>query len=98
MALKFTIALPDSPAKDLGGREMHLTRGDNPEETTTLDGSAKSFDFTVERKTAVSLFMVDVDTSGNKSQPSPVLAFTAIDTIPPATPGTLNVTNVEEVD
>jgi hypothetical protein len=98
VALKYTVTLPEQPAKDLGQRELRLTVGDQPEVVKVLDAKAVEAEFLVERGQTVAVHLVDVDTSGNKSLPGPVLTFVAEDTIPPSQPGALVVKGVVEAD
>lgn len=58
--------------------------GDPAPEIKVADGSA------------VVLTVVEIDDAGNKSDPSPALAFTAHDTIPPPAPGAPTVELLRE--
>lgn len=91
MGLKYTVTLPPPGATDVATRELSITVGEGPTNVVQLDGDAVSHDFVVERDVAVSMFLVDVDGSGNRSPQSPTLAFTSRDTIPPAAPGEMSV-------
>jgi len=51
--------------------------------------------FSVPQDAEVVLTLVDVDDAGNKSEPA-VLTFVALDTIPPAQPGSFGVTLLSE--
>lgn len=101
MALKFTINLPASPAKDVARREMNVKISNPADGTTksfvdTLAADATIYQIALYRDLTVELFLVDVDTSGNSSKPSPTLAFRSVDTFPPPPPGELTIVNVEE--
>ena len=98
MALKYTVSLPPVGASDVEHRELSVTLGEGPTTVVNLDKTADLYELLVERDVAVALSLVDVDASGNKSQPSPTLAFTSKDTVPPPAPGELGVTKVEQVD
>lgn len=98
MALVYTIGLPPAGAADVTKRKLSVTIGEGPTQVVELDGSATSHLLAVERDLPVSLQLTDVDGSGNESQPSPVLAFTSRDTVPPPAPGELAVTGVSQTD
>lgn len=98
MALKYKVTLPAPGAGDVATRKLSITAGDNPTTTVDLPGNATSHEFTIGRDVAVSLQLVDVDSSGNASPPSPVLAFTSKDTIPPPAPGELAAELVGQED
>src|SRR4051812_36980270 len=96
--LRHHIQLPPEPTiDDLDHREATIKIGDT--EPTVLSISKGSTEFTVDtdRNVSVTISLVDVDTSGNKSAPSDPLTFTATDTVPPPQPGTLAVASVEQV-
>jgi len=96
--LRYTVNFPPRPPiADLATREV----------TQQLNGESavrpfppEAVDFTVdcEAGTLVSLSLVDIDTSGNRSDPSAPLAFTATDTVPPPAPGGMAVARVEQID
>jgi len=75
-----------------------LTLVINGEDQGTAELAANTTDlsvFSVTQNDEVVLTLVDVDDAGNKSEPA-VLSFTAVDTIPPAQPGSFGVTLVSE--
>jgi len=95
--LRYTVNLPPAPnIDDLATREAHISV-DGTETIQTLAPDATFFAFDVDRNKSVSLTLVDVDTSGNKSDPSEALAFTSTDTVPPPVPGGMSVAKVEQV-
>ena len=98
MALKYKIGLPPAGASDVSIRKVSKTINAGPTEVVELAGNASEFELTVERDAAVAIQLVDVDGSGNASQPGPVFAFTAVDTIPPPTPGEMSILSVEQTD
>lgn len=64
--------------------------------TTSLPATATELSvFSVPQDANVVLTLVDVDDAGNRSAPA-VVEFVALDTIPPATPGSFGVTLVAE--
>lgn len=101
MALRYKIGLPPSTGpgtSDIGNRLVGVTIGGAPEQTTELPGDATEFTFDVERDQSVAIQVTDVDTTGNRSQPSPILAFTSHDNVPPPRPATPEVVSVEQTD
>ena len=98
MALKYTVQMPPQPAiSDLATREVTIALN-GEEDVRSLQPDDETFQFICEPGTPVTLWCVDIDTSGNRSEKSPVLAFTATDTVPPPAPGGMAVTSVEQVD
>jgi hypothetical protein len=96
--LRYTVNMPPRPPiADLATREV--TQQLNAE-TAVRPFPPEAADFTVDAEagTLVSLSLVDVDTSGNRSDPSAPLSFTATDTVPPPAPGGMAVAKVEQVD
>lgn len=98
MGLKVTVGFPASPARDLANREVHLSIGGAAETVELLPPDATSYAFLIERGMAFSFFLVDIDTSGNRSVASAILTDVARDSTPPPQPGTPTVIGVEELD
>lgn len=74
--------------------ERRLTVDVQGSETVTTAFSADTTDFgeiMVERNALVDVSLVDVDDSGNVSEPA-TISFVATDTIPPSRPSDLQVT------
>lgn len=96
--LRHTIQLPPVGASDVGSREFSLkiAGDDQPTQTLTRDATAVKFD--VDAGVAVECWLVDIDTSNNRSPESEHLAFTAADTFAPPAPGALGVKSVEQVE
>ena len=95
--LRYTINMPPAPAiSDLDSREVTI-KLDAASTVKTLAPTDTSFQFDTDRGVNVTLSLVDIDTSGNRSQPA-VLTFVATDTIPPPVPGQMSVGNVEQLD
>src|SRR5262245_48303923 len=95
--LRYTISMPAKPSiGDLANREVTISLNNVPT-IRTLHPDDTSFQFDTDDGVNVSIVLVDIDTSGNRSAPSAPLAFTAEDTIPPPTPGALGVSNVEQI-
>lgn len=89
-----TLQLPPAGAPDVVSRSLVVTTP-NGSSNSVVPGSTTSFEFTVEQDALVTVELVDIDDSGNKSLPS-TLRFTAVDSIPPPAPGTLSVSSVRE--
>jgi len=98
MGLKYTINLPPVSVGDVAKRSVSLTIDSANAVVSELPGNATTFEFTVERDKPVALFLFDTDNSGNVSQPSPILAFTSTDTIPPPTPDMPTIGSVVQDD
>lgn len=97
VVLRYTIGLPAVPTiDDLDHREANVTI-DGTASTISIPKESTSFTFDTERDKLVAITLVDVDTSGNHSAPSEPLSFTSTDTVPPPQPGTLSISNVEQV-
>jgi len=96
--LRYSINMPPRPPiADLATREV----------TQSLDAiltvrpfPADALTFTVDADAGVQivLSLVDIDTSGNRSDPSAPLSFVATDTVPPPAPGGMAVAKVEQID
>src|SRR5262245_49258840 len=96
--LRYTITLPPAPAiADLAAREATIGL-DTVNTVRLLEPVATTFQFDTEPGVAVDITLVDIDTSGNRSAPSPSLAFVASDTVPPPVPGQMAVGSVEQID
>ena len=96
--LRYTVDMPPRPAiGDLATREVTAVV-DATKTIKPLAPDAASFTLDVEAGAAVSISLVDIDSSGNRSGASPALEFTAEDTVPPPVPGGLAVGKVEQID
>lgn len=96
--LRYTINMPPAPAiSDLGSREVTI-KLDSATSVKTLMPTDTTFQFDCDRDVNVTLTLVDIDTSGNRSAPSPALNFVATDTVPPPIPGLMSVGDVEQLD
>ena len=96
--ITFDVGMPSLPAShDVVKREL----------SSSVDGGAASLQdvspsqqivagFSVPQNANVLLALVDIDDAGNRSEPS-ILAFQALDTVPPAKPGDMTVLNLTEV-
>ena len=95
--LRYTITMPSKPPiADLANREVTISLNGSPTVRLLAPDDA-SFQFDTDAGVNVSLVLVDIDTSGNRSDPSDPLAFVASDTVPPPQPGGLSVANVEQI-
>jgi hypothetical protein len=96
--LRYTINMPPKPAiADLATREVTIQLNANSSIQNLAPDDA-TFQFDTDVGVNVSLTLVDIDTSGNRSAPSDPLAFTASDTVPPPVPGQMSVGSVEQID
>jgi hypothetical protein len=97
--LRYTVNMPPKPPiEDLATREVTITLDSNPPDVRSLQPDTATFQFDCERNVNVQIWLVDIDSSGNRSAQSPTLSFVATDTIPPPVPGQLSVATVEQVD
>lgn len=96
--LRYTIGMPPAPAiGDLATREVNQSL-DGVATVRPLTPDVTTFTVDTDKGVAVALFLVDIDTSGNRSQPSETLSFVATDSVPPPVPGGLGVVKVEQID
>ena len=96
--LKYTVNMPPVPdISDLATREVTINL-DAATDIKSLQPSDATFQFVTNAGVHVKTWCVDIDTSGNRSEPGPALEFDATDTIPPPTPGGMAVASVEQVD
>jgi len=93
--LRYTLAIPEPGAGDVVTRELHVVV-DGIDTTYTLTPDVRSFTVDLVEGTSVSIFLVDVDNIGNRSEPGEALTFTVVDTIPPPKPLPPVVIGVEE--
>lgn len=101
--LRHTIALPPVTAGDEKMRKVHYTVNGGEDKHIEINPDAAGVfppTFTVDFNDGdvVSMTLSDIDKAGNEGPESDPLAFTAKDTFPPAKPGALGITNVEQVD
>lgn len=96
MALVYSVTAAPPVDADVVARRLVITvngEAGSPKEyaaeTTRFD------DVKVEQDAQVVLALMDVDDAGNVSEPA-VYEFVAVDTIPPAAPGSFGVTLVRE--
>lgn len=81
---------------DVVERRLTVDVEDSDPVTTTFGGDTTDLgEVKVERDAVVELSLVDVDSSGNVSEPA-TFSFTATDTIPPARPGEFGVTLIRQ--
>ena len=81
---------------DVVSRLLTLVVNGEDQGTAELAADATELStFSVSQNDEVVLTLVDVDDAGNKSEPA-VLTFTAVDTLPPAQPGSFGVTLLSE--
>lgn len=98
MSWRYTIALPPPGAADVTIREMSKQIASDPLVKIELPGASTQFVFEVADSTPVSLILVDIDEAGNRSDPSQPFTFMSdADDIPPPQPGSMSITNREEI-
>lgn len=95
--LRVTINLPAPGASDVSSREFSATVNGNAQPTQTLPADATQVTFDCEANASCVVWLVDIDTSGNRSPESEHLSFNAADTFPPPQPGSLGVANIEQL-
>jgi hypothetical protein len=96
--LRYTFTLPPEPSiDDFDHREANVAIEGSESDVHTIAKGETTFKHDFDRDKNVTITLVDVDTSGNKSAPSEPLTFTTTDTVPPPAPGTLSVQGVEQV-
>jgi hypothetical protein len=93
--LGYPIALPAITAPDLAIRRLTVRR-DGQEETVEIKKDDKGvfpqiYEVDVEQDVDLSMSLVDIDDSGNESEPSNELRFRSVDETPPSKPGDLMV-------
>jgi len=94
--ISFNVSLPPKSAPDVVSRELSVKVGDNPAETRVYPPEALvATGFEGPQDIGVQISLVDIDDSGNRSEPS-VLGFLLADLVPPPTPGTLGIVVVQE--
>lgn len=94
--LTYAVSAPAPVDADVVGREVTVVVNGLEQPTYVVGGLSTDLG-TVEvpQDAEVVIRLVDVDDAGNRSEPAEV-AFVAVDTLPPATPGTLGVSLVSE--
>lgn len=94
---RYTIEAPElAQPHDVAVRRAHVTvNGDRHPDSDLAVGEPIVIEVDVDSQ--VELYLTDVDAHGNESLPGPVLAFTAVDDVPPAAPGAPRVTAHEQV-
>jgi len=98
IVLRYTVNLPPAPPiSDLATREVTISLNADVS-LQNCEPAAVSFQFDTDAGVAVILSLVDIDTSGNRSDRSDPLSFTASDTVPPPVPGGMSVAGVEQVE
>lgn len=88
-----------APAADQGvvTRELHyvVDGTDNVKNVEPVDSAETSV--VLDESTNVSVYLVDIDGAGNRSEPSPSLDFTVSDIVPPSQPGAPGVARVTPI-
>jgi hypothetical protein len=98
MALVYSVSAAPPVDSDVVERRFTVDVEDGESTTTTYEPTTVDFgEIKVPRDAEVTLSLVDVDGSGNVSEPA-TFAFVALDTIPPARPGEFGVTLVRQED
>lgn len=94
---KYEATLPAPGAADVVKRVLHL-KVDGTDTTTDLPKDAIVAPFGVEDGKTFDVWLIDVDDAGNESpfDSAAVYSATAVDDIPPPSPGMLGVVHVGE--
>lgn len=94
-----TFALPEPGAADVTTRELTITvSGQDTPIVQKLAGVAKESDQAIFDKDAeLSVTLVDIDDSGNRSPASAAFVYKVIDDIAPPAPGQLGVASKVEI-
>jgi len=96
--LKYTVNMPPKPdISDLASREVTINL-DAEQDVRSLQPDDATFQFLTDPGVHVECWLVDIDTSGNRSEQSESLAFVASDSVPPPVPGGMSVGKVEQVE
>jgi hypothetical protein len=92
-SMRLLVALPplSGADDDVESREISVKIGEGKPAVTALDRNATEFRFTAPRNAMARLALVDIDSSGNRSEASS-RDVPVTDTIAPARPGELTVT------
>jgi hypothetical protein len=93
-------ALPTPGASDVAQRELTVTvnGGDPPLVRTYTAPATESDEWVFALNDNLSVSLVDIDTSGNRSQPSAAFTMTVTDTVAPPQPGALGVASIRQID
>ena len=96
--LKF--ALPPPGASDVNQRELSVTVNgiDTPEVHTYSGTTLLTDEIVYNADDSLVLVLVDIDGHGNRSQPSPALAYDVVDDVPPPAPGVIGVSEKRQID
>lgn len=90
--LTYRVSAPAPVDADVVSRVLTVAVNGEQRDETTYEGTTTDLGTVdVPQDAEVVLSLVDVDDAGNRSEPA-VLAFVAVDTVPPAQPGALGVT------
>ena len=91
MALVYAVTAGAPVDKDVVARELTVVVDGNVVSTEAFNGDDTDLgEIKVPQDSKVTLTLVDVDDSNNRSQPA-IVEFTATDTIPPSAPGSFGV-------
>jgi len=93
--LRYTLSIPAPGAGDVVTRELHVIVDGN-ETVYTLTPDLRNFTLDLTEGSNISLWLIDIDNNGNRSDPGETLTFTVVDTIPPPRPQPPVITGVEE--
>lgn len=80
---KFGIPAPKST--DVVTRELHIVI-DETETMVELGVDVSEFEYTLDEGSNVSMYLIDIDGAGNRSEQGDVLTFTVLDIVPPEAP------------
>jgi hypothetical protein len=94
--LTYTVTAGPVTDADVVKRTLQIVVNGESKDSTNYPSDATKFsDLVVNQDDSVVMTLIDTDDAGNPSAPA-VVEFVALDTIPPAMPGSFGVTLVSE--
>lgn len=92
----YKLALPAVESHDVVKRELYVLVDGVETVHEISDPKQTHFDLVFEQDQEVSVYLVDIDDAGNRSEGGEILDFTVIDTVPPVAPKAPVVSEVVE--
>lgn len=90
--MRATVTLPPPGATDVASRELHIVSNGSDISPSPLSPETLDYTFDVTHGSQLELWLVDIDSAGNRSPESEHLTGQALDTFPPPQPGALGLT------
>lgn len=94
---KLRVLLPAFSDSDVNVREFSYKINDADAVVVNLTKDTVQYEFVAERDAKVSLSLVDIDLSGNRS-PASTRDFTVVDTFAPRQPGEIGIEVIEQFE